>query len=301
MPVRTWRPAAPEWVYDPSNFGTGLLAWSLTHVPGTETIRERACDFLAAQAERHGVWRHWTRGHAQFHYVPPDLDDTSVISAALLTNGRRAPDNRRLLLSNRAPNGLFFSWITLRRYPVRDFAYWWTSLVHLALRPVKSIAFYSLTPSDRHDIDGVVNANTLFYLGRSADTEKVIAFLVDILRGGREAGCDKWYENPFVVWYFLSRALSRSGVDAADLILGRLESAAPQTPLERALALCVRMDWDVEPDAAAIAALLGAQQPGGGWPVEPFYKGARVRWGSEELTTGFCLEALGRWRDRQPR
>lgn len=293
--VKTWAPARPEWVWDPSVFGTALIAQSLIAVPGTEALRSPACDFIESHRERFGVWRHWTRGHAQFHYVPPDLDDTAMACVALGQNGRPVPRNRALLVANRDPRGLFFSWISLRKRWVPNVAYWWISLVHMR-HPVHSIRFYHITPSERWDVDAVVNANVLYYLGRSPETEPVVPFLIRVLREQRETACDKWYDNPFVVWYFFSRALRAAGEDAAAIVLERLHGAAPQSALEHALAMCVQLDWNERPGDELVRALLDAQLPTGAWPLAPVYKGRNVRWGSEELTTGFCIEALHRWR-----
>ena len=295
LSVKTWRPIAPEPVRDASVFGTALIVWSLREMPATEKLRSRACDFIETLRERYGVWRHWTPGHREFHYVPPDLDDTSVASLALGSTGRPVTDNRALLLANRDSRGLFFSWISLRARWVSNVAYWKISLEHLLLHPFPSIAFYYVTPSERDDVDAVVNANTLLYLGRSHDTEPVVGLLMRVLAEKRETSCDKWYENPFVVWYFFSRVLRVSREDAGAVIRERLSSTAPESALERALAICVQLDWNERPQGDAINALLDTQLPSGGWPLAPVYKGGRVRWGSEELTTGFCLEALSRW------
>lgn len=294
LSVKTWRPAVPEWIHDPSIFGTALITMSLAGLPETEVLRGRACDFIEAQKERHGVWRHWTRGHAQFNYVPPDLDDTAMATVALRQNGRPVPKNRALIFANRDDRGLFFSWISLRARWVSNFAYWWISLIHMR-HPVNSIMFYSITPSERNDVDAVVNANVLYCLNRSPETEPVLNYIFSILREQRETNCDKWYDNPFVVWYFFSRALRLAGADAAGIVLERLRSAAPQTALERAMAICVQLDWNERPADDAVHALLDAQLPSGAWPLASFYKGRNVRWGSEELTTGCCLEALNRW------
>lgn len=294
LSVKSWRPAVPEWIHDPSIFGTALITLSLAGLPETELLRGRACDFIEAQKERYGVWRHWTRGHAQFNYVPPDLDDTAMASVALRQNGRPVPDNRALMLANRDDRGLFFSWISLRARWVPNVAYWWISLIHMR-HPVFSIMFYFITPSERGDVDAVVNANVLFYLERSPETDPVVSHLLTILREQRETDCDKWYDNPFVVWYFFSRALRLAGADAAGIVLERLRGARPQSALERALAICVRLDWNDRPDGDEIRALLDAQLPSGAWPLAAVYKGRNVRWGSEELTTGFCIEALSRW------
>jgi hypothetical protein len=292
--VKWWRPAVPEWLHDPSIFGTALIVPALQFVEGTESIRMRACDFLSVQFEPFGVLRHWIRGHAQWHYVPPDLDDTSCACIALRQNGRPVPDNRALLLANRDDRGRFFSWISLRARWVPSFAYWWISLKHFLLHPVKSVAFYYVTPSERHDVDAVVNANTLVYLGPSADLRPVIDLMLDVLREERELTCDKWYDDPFVVWYFFSRALRLAGVDARALLFERMRSAKAGNALQRALAMNIRFDWIEEPSDEEVRALLDAQLPTGAWPLAPFYKGRNVRWGSEELTTAFCLEALAR-------
>lgn len=300
LAVKTWRPAAPEPVRDPSIFATALAAVCLGGVAGTARLRSRACDFIESHQERFGVWRHWTRGHPEFHYVPPDLDDTSMACVALRQNGRTVPGNRALLLANRDSRGLFFSWISLRARWVPNAAYWWTSLVHMR-HPVSSIRFYSITPSERDDVDAVVNANVLLYLGLAEETEAVVSFLLGVLREQRETSCDKWYDNPFVVWYFFSRALRAAGTEAAAPILRRLAAATPASALEQALATCVQLDWSGRADPSVVRTLLDAQLPSGAWPLAAVYKGRNVRWGSEELTTAFCIEALHRWRAAERR
>ena len=291
LPTLMWEPKVQDPVHDASVFGTALIAWSLKDVPGTEAVRARACDFIEAQSERFGVRRHWTRGHAQFHFVAPDLDDISIACLALAANGRPVPRSRPLFLANRdRATGLFLTWITLRRHWVANFAYWWLSLTHFLLHPKMSTAFYVITAARRHDIDAVVNANALLYLGRDPGTGPVCDFLLRTLRDHRETTCDKWYENPFVVRYFFSRALRKAGVEAADLF----SDGTPVDALERALSICVELDWGRRPADMSIESLIASQLPSGAWPRAAFYKGGPVRWGSEAMTTGFCIEALTR-------
>ena len=294
LEVKIWAPTKPEWVRDPSIFATALIAQSLLNVPDTTELRSRACDFILSHQEALGVWRHWTRGHEQFDSLPPDLDDTAMACVALAQNGRPVPNNRALIVANRDPRGLFFTWLCLRKRWVPNLAYWWISLIHLR-HAVRSIGFFLSTPSERWDVDAVVNANVLYYLGLSPATEAVVPSLLGVLREQREATCDKWYDNPFVVWYFFSRALRVTGVDAGEAILERLHATPPASALEHALAICIQLDWKERPPGEAVAALLDAQLPTGAWPLAPVYKGSDTRWGSEELTTGFCIEALQRW------
>jgi len=87
------------------------------------------------------------------------------------------------------------------------------------------------------------------------------------------------------------------GLQAAD---GRIGDG----PLDTALAVCALTDWDANPVEAAAACryLESVQAADGSWPPAAMYfAGPRLdpplpRWGSEELTTGFCVEALARCR-----
>lgn len=273
---------------DPSVFPTALAAHALSFAPAAERVRERALDFLMREMEPHGLWKHWTREHPYRHQLPPDLDDTSCASAALVRAGRSFPDNRALLLRNRNRHGLFYTWkLTLAQ------------LRH----PLVCFAFFTKTSAKPFDIDAVVNANTLHYLG---DVPEVAQHLLRVLRENREPHCDKWYENPFAIWYFFSRALQASTPEAGELIAKKIAATSPSNALEHALAICALRYWNRTAD---VAPLLALQLESGAWPAAPLYHGGRARrrdgtfaaphpdtphWGSEELTTAFCVEALAR-------
>jgi hypothetical protein len=289
VPVDAWRPGHSE--RDPSVFPTAVAAHSLSFVPAARAVHARALDFLAAEMSARGLWRHWNRAHPHHAFIPPDLDDTSCASAALQRAGRAFPDNRGLLLANRNRRGLFYTW----KLTGDQFRH-----------PLATWLFFQRTSAKPFDVDAVVNANVLFYLGDRAETRPVIAHLLDVLRTDGERDCDKWYERPFVVWYFFSRALRAVSADAGDVIASRIEASRPQTALEHALAGCALLDWNHEPD---VAPLLASQLESGGWPRDGLYHGGRARrsatsfapphpdtpwWGSEELTTAFALEALAR-------
>jgi hypothetical protein len=293
---------------DPSVFPTALIAHALGFAPEAAALRSRALDFLEAQMDARGLWRHWTRDHPHFRQLPPDLDDTSCASAVLSHAGRRVPDNRALLLANRNGSGLFYTWITPRLS--------WTRAAHMKatlsqLRHAPTLYFFfRRTSAAPYDVDAVVNANTLFYLSDFPGRRQVVDNLVAILRDGREASCDKWYENPFVVRYFLARALAASAPEAADLVAERVASETSANALEAALAACSLFYCGRVPGAASIGALLDAQLDTGAWPQAALYHGGRTRlrdgsfasphphtphWGSAALTTAFCVEALCRW------
>lgn len=299
-------------VLDPSIFPTALAAHCLSFCPEAAAVCARAHDFLLAEMDGDGLWRHWTRTHPHYRSLPPDLDDTSCASAVLVRAGRRIPDNRDLLLANRDGRGRFFTWVVPRPR--------WTGRRHMALvlaqlRHAATLAmFFRLTSAKPYDVDACVNASTLFYLGRFAGSAAVVGFLVRCLETGAEQQCDKWYENPFVVRYFLSRALASADAPAGDLVVRRTAADARANGLEHALAAATLLDWGGEA-GADIAALLAGQSADGSWPRAAVYHGGRARlkaggfaephpdtprWGSEAITTAFALEALSRWQARHP-
>lgn len=273
---------------DPSVFPTALAAYALSFAPQAANVRKRALDFLLREMEPGGLWKHWTREHPYHHQLPPDLDDTSCASAALARAGRDFPDNRQLLLRNRNRRGLFYTWkLTLAQ------------LRH----PLVCFAFFTKTSARPFDVDAVINANALHYLG---DASEVVEHLLSVLRQNREPHCDKWYENPFAIWYFFSRALHATVPEAGELIATKIAAAAPSSALEHALAACALHYWNRTAD---VGPLLALQLESGAWPAAPLYHGGRARqgdgtfaaphpdtphWGSEELTTVFCVEALAR-------
>src|SRR6185436_12619440 len=99
--LRVYASATP----DPSVFPTAVAAHALSFAPEAAAIRRRALDFLRAEMDARGLWKHWTRVHPHHGWLPPDLDDTACASAALARDGRAFPDNRPLLLANRDRRG----------------------------------------------------------------------------------------------------------------------------------------------------------------------------------------------------
>jgi hypothetical protein len=275
----------------PTLFPTAVAAYSLAFVPRAAAVRERALDFLEREMEPRGVWQHRARAHPAYDGLVGDADDTACAAAALVRAGRDVPDVAKILLANRTSDGRFRTWLPAAADLRRPKALW-----QLFVRGTARLT----------DVDAVVNANVLHFLGRHDDHAAVVAWLLAILREDRETDCDKWYDNPFAVWYFFARALAPVSDEARALLARKLQAATPGTALDRALAASA-LAWCGIP--APIEPLLELQTPQGSWPAAPLYNGGRARrrdgtfvpgsgnsmmWGSEELTTSFALEALGR-------
>ncbi len=300
---------------DQSLFATTHIMYSLDFVPGhlARGMIARGLDYFSAEMTGRGLWRYWNRdaewgGRKISAFIPADLDDTANVSYLLRRHGVPFPDNRPLIALNRNRAGLYYTWLMLRPARTMSARYWLTMLRELTLQ--RATLFWKTTEAGYLDIDGVVNANVLLYLGECPETAPIIDWLIEIVRTAREATCDKWYRDAFSLYYALSRNY-RAGVRTLGVvvpeILARLRGAAAasgqigENSLQTALAVNTMLNLGVEADAAlvvrALDYLLDTQSAGGSWPTAPYYYGGpkkAVSWGSPELTTGLCLEALSR-------
>lgn len=298
---------------DSSVFPTALIASCLLPVAGLPQVDEmltRATHFLRYQMNHGGLWNHFTELHRYRYLCPLDVDDTACVSALFRARGLDCPvpTNVPLLLANRNSQGLFYSWFLLRPRWVNNRTYWRVTLPEL-LRPVQSILFWYGVEASRNDVDGVVNANALFYLGDITETQPVIAYLLRIIAENKEADCDLWYRDPFFVYYFFTRCYHagitkleplRTPIIARILAQAQPDGRLGHTLADTAWAVCSLLNLCSHPPelAAAVHYLLQAQQPSGEWPRWLLYYGGPkllMGWGSEEMTTAFCLEALARY------
>lgn len=309
------RAMAVEGKRDPSIFPTAIAAQVLAGVSGAEDICQGALDFLERERLPGGIWRHWPKANPLAAKLPPDLDDTCCASQALTQAGRLAGATAELVLANRASSGRLFTWIIPRfRLPPPSL---WGQFMRQALGPHLLWAFFRSTSAKPTDIDAVVNANALFYLRDFPGSTAIVEWFDDILRDGHERQCDKWYDNPHVVRYFLARALAvcprTVTTDRAIARLAeRLDADPIATPFDLALQIgCSQMLGLSVPDSC-IELLVSGQQAGGGWPAAMLYHGGRRRlpnggfapphpdtphWGSAALSTVFALAALSGWQN----
>jgi hypothetical protein len=297
---------------DPSVFATSLIAYSLSFCEDARAreMLDRAAEHLVGQMESPGVWRHWTREHESYHGLPADLDDTACISMALRRAGADPPANSELVLANRDPNGRFYTWLVARWPPARQLGIWRLAARRLR-HPLSARMFWRWSSAAPDDVDGVVNANALAYLGDGPHAAAAGDYLARIVWRGEEERCDKWYRSPLVFHHALSRchdagvapieALREESRRRIELSSGA-DGEIGNGPLDTALAVSALMNWESPPGecADACAYLLRTQRRDGSWPAEPMYFGGPAggpyipEWGAEELTTGLCVEALVR-------
>jgi len=269
-------------VREPVVFPAAVAARALSITPSACRVRSRALDFLLHEMDSDGLWRHPSSDKPEHYLTPLDVDDTSLAAAALAADGREFPDNRPFLIANREPNGLFRTWI-----------------VRWKPHPRLTRSFFRHTAETR-DVDAVVCANVVFYLGMCEETRPAIEHMLEVLRTNSEMRSTIWYGSRFTVWYFFSHALHEIAPEAGEMIASRIERTAPVNALELALASSTLLLWHRMPD---VRPLIEAQLPSGGWPSAGFYHMGQRRmepqpkgpwWGSEALTTIFAVEALSR-------
>src|SRR5689334_19740248 len=223
-----------ECIREPCVFPTALAARMLSITPAADVVRSRALDFLEREMHPDGLWRHPSSAKPMHYDTPLDVDDTSLASVALVNDGRPVPDNRRLLIANRNRRGLFKTWI------VR----WWP-------HPMLTYRFFKYT-AKVDDVDAVVIANVIAYLGDCEETRPSIAHLLDVLRSNNESRSTKWYGSRFTVWYFFSHALREIAPETGEMIVPRVEAATPRNALELAAAISTLLLWNRPTDVTPL-------------------------------------------------
>ena len=299
-------------IHDSSVFPTSLIGFSLMnlkYIPEVKEIHERCVGFLQYQTLRGGIWPHFTSWTPLFKLCPPDVDNTSCASKLLQALNKDYPANRKMLLLNRTKSGLFYSWYTLRFNWVRSKDYWLLCLRDFKY-PIKALLFWKNVEAKRYDVDAVVNANVLYYLGLDEDTKAIIPYLIKIIDDKKEESCDLWYLNPFTIYYFFSRNYKNYPIELVAIknpIVERILQTANDdgrfgvSILDTALGIISLLNLGSKSPAieSGIKYLLKTQEKYGEWPRWAVYYGGPKKlqcYGSEELITGFCLEALSAYK-----
>lgn len=261
--------------FESSPFATTFVVDVLAGLPGEQpaAMRSRALAWLRAEQQAGGVWGYWAKRNSDFGKFPADLDDTATVSYALRAAGVPFEDNRAVFDANRDSQKRFLTWIRKDGF---------------------------------NDVDCAVNANVLMYLGESRP--EVCAWVVDQV--GKGAACAPYYPDPLAIDYLVTRARERGvscftqldGLIASRLVKARQPDGTFGSALDDALAVTIALrtgakDLELRP---VVERLLATQRPDGDWPRKRFFVGPSLRYGSEELTTAFAIEALHRFVARAP-
>jgi len=289
----------------------GNCLLSLKKWDKVDQILFNTANFLKYQMDRGGTWNHYTILHRFRNLLPQDIDDTACVSSFLKSMKFDFPmeRNQQLILDNRRCDGLFYTWIIFRFQPNPNILYWYYALKELKYL-FKSLIFWHTVAVDatmsRYDVDTVVNANILYYLGKRKETQSIILHLINVIKENNESNCDKTYRNPLIVYYFISRNVYQ-GISELQVIKPHMvtrilsmyqkNGSFGESHLETASAVCslIYLNYQGPEIAKGIKYLMETQLENGNWKRWAFYYGGPKRlvcFGSEELTTAFCLEAL---------
>ncbi len=309
---RIWADTQPRKHPDRLPFADALISTCLTFcdAPVAKEMIDRACVSMRRQMEPFGVYRYWPPPNPDCVMVVPDVDDTAVICSALRRHGVKLPNNRGIILANRNAEGLFYTWIIARRVRTLNLGYWWT-VSEKWRNPYGPTQMWQ-SEANPSDIDAVINSSVLSYLGNGPEMKPVINFLIEIFKEGREEKRDKWYQNKFTYYHALAlnywEGVAEFGAIREEMIARIVAASAPDgkigtSAIDTAQAACALMNLgsDVPQLASAIEYLVRTQGGLGQWPFAPYYYAGysqKMAWGSEELTTAFCLQTLCRYAKR---
>lgn len=274
-------------VFDSVYFSTALILYSIKEITNEKVriITKKAIKFLLEGKESGGIWRFWTKRNKK--KLPPDLDDISVISYILKLNKIPFENNIPLILKNRNEENLFLTWL-IQENDKKNVS-WWIDKIHKIFDLAK------------YDIDDVVNVNVLIYLGK--EDPNVCSFINQLIESGQRRSL--YYPHNLSFYYAVSKAV-REGIGCfqknREKILESIlkkEKDFLKKDLETALALNALFNFNYQGEEIEIGIdyLLKRQLKNGAWRRGVLFLGPFPYryYGSEELTTGFCLEALQKY------
>lgn len=265
---------------DGSVFVTTFVLHSIAYAdhPYATAMTGKAIPFLAGEMHGPGLFQYYTSRNTRS--TDFDLDDSACASVALrrsiplLARGCNATH----FIENRDEAGLFYTWVG--RQP------------------------------SANSVDSVVNANVVYYLGDRDETKSACRYLVETVESGHESDSYHYYLDNTSLYYTVSRAYARGASSlgpAREAVVERVLQSSKGDgsfgdELATACAVCSLINFDYG-DATRLGEaaryLEGRQRKDGSWRRVAMFHGSNVFFGSEELTTALCLEALARVRETQ--
>ncbi|MBV8782132.1 MAG: hypothetical protein JO353_12115 [Phycisphaerae bacterium] len=274
-----------------SVFGTAVVAHALLDIPTAGEMVKRAGLFLRNEEHPGGVWKYWIKADPRSTPIPPDVDDTSFASVVLRRLGHSVSDAENHVLGQLDDRGRFRTWI----------------LRGDGIDPITSNHardFWHFSPSEPTDVDAVVNANVIHFLGQRPETAGAIRWLAE--HENMMGIPDKWYlDGPTRCWGFgrvahllgdgskfiqnmrnyLLKEIPASGAGRPAMFWAMLGGAALDLHLEKRL---------VDRCARRVTSM---QRWNGSWRRAAFYYGGATRelvWGGESISTAICAGLLNR-------
>jgi len=261
--------------FDSAIFATTFVLYSIWRIdhPYVTVMTNNAISFLTEEMRGPGLFQYFTSKNARS--IDFDLDCTACASVALqrshpfIARGY----NIRHFIENRNEADLFYTWVGS------------TTLAN--------------------NVDSIVNANVVLYLGDRDETRNACRYLVNTIKNSHERDSYQYYLDNITLYYTVSRAYARgtsllSG--AREAVIEKVLQASKDdgsfgNELTTACAVCSLANFEYDGltrlgDAARY--LERQQRPDGSWRRVAMFRGSSLYFGSEELTTALCLEALTR-------
>lgn len=207
------------WHYTyPSPFIHSNVMYSLVQ-SGQKDLAEMGIAFLKNVAIQELLWSFWDVYNCQ-HPVPPDVDDTAIVSLVLSKLDYEI-NNKDLLLNNIDNNGNIGTWIKnsyklLWKHPKLFF--------QLMKNEKKVSETQELGMFNWEDNEVGVAANVLMYLGEGNETEKAIKKCIDNWRNNKTG---QYYDKKIIEAYHLARAYNE-GIKSFEIIKNEIKEYVEQ-------------------------------------------------------------------------
>ena len=261
--------------FDSSVFVTTFVLYSIARIdcPRRTMMTNKAISFLTEEMRGPGLFQYYTSKNT--NSIGFDLDDTACASVALEQSNPLIAGgcNVEYFLGNRDEAGLFYTW-------VGD-----TVL--------------------ENDVDSVVNANVVLYLGDRDETRSACRYLIETIENDREDDSYSYYLDAITLYYTVSRAYAHGATSLGGARARIIEKVLQRSnddgsfgdELATACSVCSLANFEYEDVTRlrqAARYLEEQQSANGSWRRVAIFCQPGRYYGSEELTTALCLEALTR-------